>query len=44
MTTLGIVLAALPVLRCKSQERCSSDLPWRLVVAKPISDSKEVGR
>jgi hypothetical protein len=30
--------------RCKSQERCSSDLPWRLVVAKAISDSKEVGR
>jgi len=29
---------------CKSQERCSSDLPWRLVVAKAISDSKEVGR
>jgi len=30
--------------RCKSQQRCSSDLPWRLVVAKAISDSKEVGR
>jgi len=30
--------------RCKSHERCSSDLPWRLVVAKAISDSKEVGR
>jgi hypothetical protein len=29
---------------CKSQERCSSDLPWRLVVVKAISDSKEVGR
>jgi hypothetical protein len=29
---------------CKSQERCSSDLPWRLVVAKALSDSKEVGR
>src|SRR5438309_11899358 len=26
--------------RCKSQERCSSDLPWRLVVAEAISDSK----
>jgi hypothetical protein len=33
-----------PCARCKSQERCSSDLPWRLVVAKAISDSKEVGR
>ena len=33
-----------PVLaRCKSQQRCSSDLPWRLVVWKAISDSKEVG-
>ena len=30
--------------RCKSQERCSSDLPWRLGVAKALSDSKEVGR
>ncbi len=52
LSPYGVTITSLPIsaeqivewASCKSQERCSSDLPWRLVVVRAISDSKEVGR